>query len=217
MENRKHPPAAAPAGLTWEKRLECIEPDFMYKIFGYIQARCLDLKEKDEDEGDTSDSEEEEECTDLGGARPRQARTSFGPLFVRVQWILRRAVRLEGGAWGIRVVRWTKPGALGELRRRGYSGTGVFPTVPPVGVQQWLDGELAKGIPRTYMGRSLFGECKIVKAIGRWGLGARVNDVDMCVARCFAKRDIRSQTPTPLPGSGEGRLDGHGSEYRSQP
>jgi len=164
-EDRAAPPAAAPDGLEWERRVEKIDPAFLLRFFGDVGARRLDVQ-------DDSDSEDDDD----GLWRKKQ----YGPLWVAANWLYRR-VELVEDMYVVRVVRWRKAGVCG-FRGRGFSGLGPWPTVPPEDVGEWMSTELNKGIPRSHMGRSAFGYSKLIKVVARWGLRPAVSDVDMCIS-----------------------------------
>lgn len=87
------------------------------------------------------------------------------PDFVAFMWIYRRCEFVDGMGYMIRVVLFSD----GDGRRR-YTGISKWPTVPPEDIQKWLAPELKKGIPRTFMGRSPFGESCLTKTVCRHGL-----------------------------------------------
>ena len=114
------------------------------------------------------------------------------PIFVALNFLLRRCVEIEGIGHCIRVVLWSKEAHEGKRRRR-YSGMNPWPTMPDDGeLCDWMDSEVRRGVPRSHAGRSAFSYSSLVKTVARAGLGKYLPvDVDMILGhiQLRARRD----------------------------
>ena len=95
VENRCEIPSVFPDGIVWERRYEPVNPDFIKHFFRDIAARGLDMED-----GSDSDCEVED-----GNMRDERHRGQRGPIFVQLNWVLRRLQQIPGHGWCLKVVR----------------------------------------------------------------------------------------------------------------